>query len=254
LANVGDNYQVLHEVKDNENVVSPAQYKISGSITGYDSLQSKSNDKSGDAYGGKGLGQFGLEASNRDSQDTTELTLDLFISKKEARNGPWKIVGKITSSNKLILTKDTKENRYGIRILGIGVNFGENVVTEDGLGYASRLLVEKSLVELLSKLDDLDYQAFEPTIGKSELLQDASWNNHLSKIYKDENTIVDKDNMLSSAVANSSTCYRKPLYTIRNGQIKLPANGYDEFRNKMTSITQCLIKEKEKSEIEDNEN
>jgi hypothetical protein len=161
LANV-DNYQVVNDAENDNQVGSNVQYKISGSITGYDNVNSKGNDQRADAYGGKGLGEFGLEASNRDSIEHTEMSLDLFVSKRNSNDEAWKIVKRVTSSNKLILEKNTKDNSYGIRIFGIGVNFGENVVTEDGIGYATRLLVEKSLVELLAKLDDLDYTAFEP--------------------------------------------------------------------------------------------
>ncbi|MFZ2969503.1 MAG: hypothetical protein WA080_10670 [Sulfuricurvum sp.] len=164
LANVGEDYKVLDA--DNRNQNLPTSYHIAGAITGFETTYKKGDNKRISAYGGQGRGEFDVNADSRNGEEYTEITLDLFISKNKGDG--WRILPKTTSSTKLILQKNNATGGFSLSILGTGFSFSQDVEAGNNLAYATRLLVEKSLVELLTKLDDLPYAGFEPDGGLKE--------------------------------------------------------------------------------------
>ncbi len=173
LANVGDDYRVLDSDSRDQN---PAiSYHIAGAITGFETTYKKGDSKRISAYGGQGRGEFDANADSRNGEEYTEITLDLFISKNKGDG--WRILPKTTSSTKLILQKNNATGGFSLSILGTGFSFSQDVEAGNNLAYATRLLVEKSLVELLTKLDDLPYAGFEPDGGLKE-------KDHVSFLYK----------------------------------------------------------------------
>jgi len=186
LANVGKNVQVIHGNSMGK------EYLVSGSITGFDKVFSKRSGQRANAYGGGGRGEFDIGMNNSDDDERVEITLDLFISKQTDANATLKVIPKVTSSNTLTLTKNSNSNGYSFSIMGMGVNFTDSTTVSDPLGYGTRLLVEKSLVELLAKLDNLDPSAFEIEkdkesgkiiVAKENNFIDFLWDEHLNEIY-----------------------------------------------------------------------
>jgi len=174
LANVGDDYRVLDSDSRDQNL--DISYHIAGAITGFETTYKKGDSKRISAYGGQSHGEFDANADNRNGEEYTEITLDLFVSKNDEGTG-WRIVPKVTSSTKLILQKNEATGGFSLSILGTGFSFSQNIEAGNNLAYATRLLVEKSLVELLAKLDDLPYAGFEPDGGLKE-------KDHVSFMYK----------------------------------------------------------------------
>jgi hypothetical protein len=174
LANTGENIQVI------DGTLADKEYLISGSITGYDKVFSKRGGPKVNAYGGQGNGEFDIGMKDNNDDEKTEITLDLFVSKRVNKNASTKIVPKITSSNTLILQKTTNGKGFNLTIMGVGVSFQETVTFTDPLAYGTRLLVEKSLVELIAKMNDLNPNAFEIRQTDS---RNFLWNEHLNKIY-----------------------------------------------------------------------
>lgn len=164
LANVGDDYKVLDS--DNRNLNSGISYHIAGAITGFETTYKKGDSQRISAYGGQGQGEFDANANSRSGEEYTEITLDLFVSKNIGAG--WTIVPKVTSSTKLVLQKNNATGGFSLSILGTGFSFSQDVEAGNNLAYATRLLVEKSLVELLAKLNDLPYAGFEPDGGLKE--------------------------------------------------------------------------------------
>jgi len=184
LANVGKNVQVIQGNSMGK------EYLISGSITGYDKVFSHRNGQRANAYGGQGRGEFDIGMNNSDDDEKVEITLDLFISKQTDANATLKVIPRVTSSNTLTLTKNSNSNGYSFSIMGMGVSFSDSTTISDPLGYGTRLLVEKSLVELLAKLNNLDPSAFEVEKDKNGTVvvaknnfTDFLWDEHLNEVY-----------------------------------------------------------------------
>ena len=137
-------------------------YRIIGGITGYDNLYTKSKSKYIDIYGGKGKGESDVSLDNTNDKEVTEITLDLALESFDSVKGLWTYVPFKSVSNTIYIVKDKKSGGVNISITGLSLNFSETVNFGEGLHYALRLLSEKSLLDLLGKMDDLPYWSFYP--------------------------------------------------------------------------------------------
>jgi hypothetical protein len=253
LANVGKNIEVVHGGNS-----LGKEYLISGSITGFDKVFGHRSGQRANAYGGQGKGEFDIGMNNSDEDEKIEITLDLFISKQTDANATLKILSKVTSSNTLTLKKNSTNNGFSLSIMGMGVNFTDNISVSDPLGYGTRLLVEKSLVELLAKMNDLDPRAFE--VKKSDF-QDFSWNEHLDEIYKINDTDDEKTKNTKKAKHDKIKKAFLSQLNSENQQKVLEICGYSNndnynisnLRKLMDIVPENLINKKSKLEASYNQ-
>jgi len=157
LNNIGSDYKLI-ENSSNQH----GDYKILGAITGYDIIYTDDTTINGKSYGGKGQGEFDTDADYQKNIEYAEITLDLLVSKYYISYNRWMFIPNVTASNKLILKKDEKNGGFSLSILGAGFSYNKNLSIGNHLHYATRLLAEKSLLEILAKLDDYTYWGLYP--------------------------------------------------------------------------------------------
>lgn len=156
LNNIGKNYKLVEQASS-----QIGDYRIVGGITGYDVIYRDGKTINMTAYGGNGRGEYDSDHEQQNHIEYAEITLDLLVSRYYPQ-GRWMYVPNVTTSNKLILKKDEKSGGFSVSILGAGVSFRKSLNVGNHLHYATRLLAEKSLLELLSKLDDYIHWGLYP--------------------------------------------------------------------------------------------
>ncbi|CAA6806975.1 MAG: Unknown protein [uncultured Sulfurovum sp.] len=163
LNNIGKNYKLVEQANN-----QLGDYRIVGAITGYDVIYRDGKTVNFTAYGGNGRGEYDSDQEQQSHIEYAEITLDLLISRYYPQ-GRWMYIPNVTASNKLILKKDESSGGFSVSIMGAGVSFRKSLSTGNHLHYATRILAEKSLLEILSKLDDYIYWGLYPnkplTIG-----------------------------------------------------------------------------------------
>ncbi|CAA6824558.1 MAG: Unknown protein, partial [uncultured Sulfurovum sp.] len=168
LNNIGKNYRLVEQANS-----QIGDYRVVGAITGYDVIYRDGKTMNFTAYGGNGRGEYDSDKEQQSHVEYAEITLDLLISRYYPQ-GRWMYVPNVTASNKLILKKDESSGGFSISIMGAGVSFRKSLSTGNHLHYATRLLAEKSLLEVLSKLDDYAYWGLYPqkplTVGDKVLV------------------------------------------------------------------------------------
>ncbi len=167
LNNLNKDYAVVSTISggdfnDNQGT-EKGSYRIIGGITGYDNLYTKSKSKYIDIYGGKGKGETDASFDNTNDKEVTEITLDLALESFDSVKRLWTYVPFRSVSNTIYIVKDKKSGGVNISVTGLSFNFSETVNFGEGLHYALRLLSEKSLLDLLGKMDDIPYWSFYPT-------------------------------------------------------------------------------------------
>lgn len=156
LNNIGKNYKLVEQANS-----QIGDYRVVGAITGYDVIYRDGKTANFTAYGGNGRGEYDSDKEHQSHVEYAEITLDLLISRYYPQ-GRWMYVPNVTASNKLILKKDESSGGFSISIMGAGVSYRKSLSTGNHLHYATRLLAEKSLLEILSKLDDYIYWGLYP--------------------------------------------------------------------------------------------
>ena len=156
LNNIGKNYKLVEQPSS-----QIGDYRVVGAITGYDVTYRNGKTVNFTAYGGNGRGEYDSDHEQQKQIEYAEITLDLLVSRYYPQ-GRWMYVPNITASNKLILKKNEESGGFSISILGAGVSFRKTLSVGNHLHYATRLLAEKSLLEVLAKLDDYIYWGLYP--------------------------------------------------------------------------------------------
>lgn len=176
INNISSNYVLV----DSENIRNN-EYRIEGAITGFDTPYERSNSMSENLYGGKGRGEFDIGGGNDDSIVLADLSIDFIMKKYNKGLESWEYVKNVSTSKKIKLLKTSKGYSFSFGVMGGGISLSESVSTTNGLAFITRALVERSILELLGKLDDLPYWSFLPNASQNI---DENWNQLLEEHYR----------------------------------------------------------------------
>ena len=176
INNISGNYVLV----DSENIRNN-EYRIEGAITGFDTPYERSNSMSENLYGGKGRGEFDIGGGNSDGMVLADLSIDFIMKKYNKNLESWEYVKNVSTSKKIKLLKTSKGYAFSFGVMGGGISLSESVSRTNGLAFITRALVERSILELLGKLDDLPYWSFLPNASKNV---DENWNQLLVEHYR----------------------------------------------------------------------
>ena len=143
--NVGDDLGRLFEATGNAQAMLP-DYYIRGSVTQMDDNAIRSNKG-----GGLALPFLDLGTSKEESFDV--ISMDMSVGQAATR----RILPETSTSNTMIITKSGKSNEAGGKVFKMGLSFNMDLSKSEGVGAASRTLIELGLIESLGKFTQVPY-------------------------------------------------------------------------------------------------
>ncbi|MFA6971036.1 MAG: DUF4384 domain-containing protein [Gallionella sp.] len=142
---VGDDLGRLFEATGNASAMLP-DYYIRGSVTQMDDNAIRTNKG-----GGLALPFLDLGVSKEEAFDV--ISMDMSVGQAATR----RILPETSTSNTMILTKSGKSGEAGGKVFKMGLSFNMDLSKSEGVGAASRTLIELGLIESLGKFTQVPY-------------------------------------------------------------------------------------------------
>ncbi len=143
--NVGDDLGLLFGVTGDAQAMRP-DYYIRGSVTQMDDNAVRTNKGVGLA-----LPFMDLGVSKDEAFDV--ISMDMSIGEAATR----RILPETSTSNTMILSKGGKSGEAGGKVFKMGLSFNLDISRSEGVGAASRTLIELGLIETLGKFTRVPY-------------------------------------------------------------------------------------------------
>lgn len=140
-----DDLGLLFGAKGNAQTMMP-DYYIRGSVTQMDDNAVRTNKGAGLA-----LPFLDLGVSKDESFDV--ISMDMSVGEAATR----RILPETSTSNTMILTKGGKSGEAGGKVAKMGLSFNLDISKSEGVGAASRTLIELGLIETLGKFTRVPY-------------------------------------------------------------------------------------------------
>jgi curli biogenesis system outer membrane secretion channel CsgG len=140
-----DDLGLLFGAKGNAQAMMP-DYYIRGSVTQMDDNAVRTNKGAGLA-----LPFLDLGVSKDESFDV--ISMDMSVGEAATR----RILPETSTSNTMILTKGGKSGEAGGKVAKMGLSFNLDISKSEGIGAASRTLIELGLIETLGKFTHVPY-------------------------------------------------------------------------------------------------
>ncbi len=140
-----DDLGLLFGTRGNAQALMP-DYYIRGSVTQMDDNAVRTNKGAGLA-----LPFLDLGVSKDESYDV--ISMDMSVGEAASR----RILPETSTSNTMILTKAGKSGEAGGKVAKLGLSFNLDISKSEGVGAASRTLIELGLIETLGKFTRVPY-------------------------------------------------------------------------------------------------
>jgi hypothetical protein len=140
-----DDLGLLFGARGNAQAMMP-DYYIRGSVTQMDDNAVRTNKGAGLA-----LPFLDLGVSKDESFDV--ISMDMSVGEAATR----RILPETSTSNTMILTKAGKSGEAGGKVMKLGLSFNLDISRSEGIGAASRTLIELGLIETLGKFTRVPY-------------------------------------------------------------------------------------------------
>lgn len=140
-----DDLGLLFGTRGNAQAMMP-DYYIRGSVTQMDDNAVRTNKGAGLA-----LPFLDLGVSKDESFDV--ISMDMSVGEAATR----RILPETSTSNTMILTKAGKSGEAGGKVMKMGLSFNLDISRSEGIGAASRTLIELGLIETLGKFTRVPY-------------------------------------------------------------------------------------------------
>lgn len=227
---------------------------INGAITQFDKgILSKNTNYDLDAEFGSGRGDTDFRYDNDNSDDLSQIALDLNIFKYQDR----RYVTGVATQNKIEIHRKRKKNRFGLFLNGSGMGYSKYTTLQQSKDEALRILSEFSLLQLLGRLYKVPYwKCVTPNLKVDELIINKKVNrfnkgNNELKIKLIEQTIkfygynIKIDGKFSQQEINTLKKI-KEVYQLKN-EIKLLPSFYKELYLAAPFFTENIKEETIKS-------
>ena len=140
-----DDLGLLFGTKGNAQAMVP-DYYIRGSVTQMDDNAVRTNKG-----GGLALPFLDLGVSKDQSYDV--ISMDMSVGESATR----RILPETSTSNTMIISKSGKSGEAGGKVMKMGLSFNLDISRSEGIGAASRTLIELGLIETLGKFTRVPY-------------------------------------------------------------------------------------------------
>lgn len=140
-----DDLGLLFGAKGNAQAMMP-DYYIRGSVTQMDDNAVRTNK-------GAGLALPFLDLGVSKDQSYDVISMDMSVGEAATR----RILPETSTSNTMILSKSGKSGEAGGKVMKMGLSFNLDISRSEGIGAASRTLIELGLIETLGKFTRVPY-------------------------------------------------------------------------------------------------
>lgn len=233
-----DDLQGLFAARGDQNRTLP-DYYIRGSITQMDDNTVRKNKGAGFS-----LPFLDIGASKDDAYDL--LSMDMSIGDAATR----KIIPITSTSNTLLLLKGGVSGEGGGRIGKLGLSFNVDISRSEGVGAATRTLVELGLIEALGKFTQVPYWKCLDTDITNPLIRDQAREWYDSAKENDRILFVQRklagmgrysgllNGVVSAALKTSIAEYQAAIGLVADGAVNfdLYASLLDDLQNQIAAL------------------